>query len=114
MDKEIIRDWKFWVSLGSGFVAGAVVALLYAPMEGAEMRRRTGELASNVASSAAGATTKVAAAAQKSVAVYGSAARNAGSQIDRLFTAVAAGVDEANRVRDDYKKKSEALKNNSI
>jgi gas vesicle protein len=111
MDKEIVKSWKFWAALGTGFIAGAVTALLYAPMEGAELRGKVGELATNVAGSATETANKVAVAASKSVTVYGAVARNAGSQIERLFGAVAAGVDEANRVRDDFKSKAEAVKN---
>jgi gas vesicle protein len=111
MDSEILKSWKFWVALGAGFIAGATAGLLYAPMEGAELRKKTGELATNVAQSATNTANKVAAAAQSSVTVYGTVARNAGSQIERLFKSVAAGVDEANRVRDDFKQKAEEVKN---
>ena len=95
MDREIVKNWKFWAMLGAGFITGTVAGLLYAPMEGAELRRRAGGLATNVAHSAADTANKVAAAAQSGVTVYGGAARSAGSKIERLFKAVSAGLDEA-------------------
>ena len=101
--KEAVKSWKFWAALGAGAVAGAVAALLYAPVEGAELRRRAGGLASNVAS-------RVAGVAGTGLTLYGTNARHAGFQIERLFAAVSAGVEEAGRVRDEFRRKAEAAR----
>jgi len=99
------KDWKFWAALGAGAITGAVFALLYAPTDCEEMRRRVGQMATNVADGARGAAGRVAEAAQSGVTVYGASAKSARFQIERLFKAVTAGVEEASRVRADYIKK---------
>ncbi len=96
------RDWKFWAALGAGAITGAALALLYTPADGEEMRRRVGEMAANVADGAKGAAGRVAEAAQSGVTVYGASAKSARFQLERLFNAVTAGVEEASRVRADY------------
>lgn len=111
MNKEMLKDWKLWVSLSAGFISGAVLGLMYAPMEGKEARKKVKIFADDLAESASYTAKRVAGAAQSSVTVYGTSIKNAGAQVDRLFKAVTAGVDEANRVREDYKKRTEAAKN---
>ena len=109
----MLKDWKFWVSLGAGFISGAVVGLMYAPMEGTEARKKVRVFADDLAGGASYTARRAAGAAQNSLTVYGAGVRGAGARIDRLFKAVAAGVDEANRVREAYKQRSEAAENRS-
>jgi len=113
MEKEILKDWKFWASIGAGFISGAVVALMYAPMEGTEARKKVRDLADDLACGASYTAKRAANAAQNSLTMYGGTVQKAGTQVDRLFKAVTAGVDEANRVREAYKERAKAARNSS-
>jgi len=89
---SMVRDWRFWAGLGAGALAGAVVSLLYAPVKGSEMRQRIGDGATE-------AVNRATDAAQTGITTYGTTARVAQFQIERLYRAVAEGVEEARRVR---------------
>jgi gas vesicle protein len=99
--QKMVGGRGFWIAVFAGAVTGAVAALLYAPSRGSEMRRRIGD-------SAARNIERIADAAESGLSVYGSAANTYGFQIQRLFGAINAGVEEARRIRtelDDERRK---------
>ena len=95
------RDWRFWASMGAGVITGSVVGLLYAPTNGADLRRRAGETAANVAVGASNAANRIASVAQSGVDLYETSAGPARFQVVRFFKAVSAGINEAAMVRDE-------------
>lgn len=84
----------FWIALAAGVAAGAAVALLYAPSKGSEMRRRIGD-------AAAEGVNRAADAAEYGLTVYGGPAHKYGFQVQRFWKAVAAGIEESRRVRNE-------------
>lgn len=93
-ERRSIGGGGFWIALAAGVAAGAAVALLYAPSKGSEMRRRIGD-------AAAEGVNRAADAAEYGLTVYGGTAHKYGFQVQRFWKAVAAGIEESRRVRNE-------------
>lgn len=88
-------NWKIVASCTAGFVAGAVATLLYTPVKGETVRENVKEKISSSYTSVSTGVKHYAGAP----AANASAAR---LQIERLFAAVSAGVEEARKTRRSF------------
>lgn len=91
-------DWKLVASCAAGFVAGAVVTLLYAPASGEEVRESAKEKIS-------GGYDVVSTGLKKYTGAPVGNIVGAKFQVERLFAAVTAGVEEAKKTRSCFESK---------
>jgi len=91
--------WQDVAAFAAGVIAGAMAGLMYAPADGATTRKNAAERASSGIEAASKGL-------EAASSVYSRTFDTGRFQIDRLFTAVSAGVEEARRTKEELNKLS--------